>query len=114
LLEIAIGHFLAKVVTVVDGSAGPSLLAQSPRLLGSNGVDGEAVRLREQVRSQAPSLRVETFRVLPEAQEGVLDDVGGVFLGTEYAVCEPEDGLAVATVRFGQRRGVAVAHLEDK
>src|SRR5437764_5170189 len=69
---------------------------------------------REQERAQGTTLRVETFRPLPQSQEDLLRDLLRAGPVADQPPCEREDGLAMASQDLRHRRIVATADRLDQ
>ena len=80
-----------------------ALFARPARRLGPYDVDGAAVDRRHHVGAQRPAPRIEPLRVVPEAEEHLLDDLLGQRAIVQHPHREPEGGVAVAAVGLGER-----------
>ncbi len=109
------GHNLRFGFVAETGRPGQiAFLASESRGVGSHDVERTTMCQREQERAQGTTLRVETFRPLPQSQEDLLRDLLGAGVVADQATCEREDGLAMASQDLRHRRIIATADRLDE
>src|SRR5262245_45802732 len=88
-----------------------AFFARAARCFGADDVDAAAMRLGEEVGAQRSTSGIETVRVVPQAEEDLLDDFLGEGAIGDDAAGEPERGGRVAPVHLSQR---VVAEASDR
>src|SRR5437899_6555342 len=99
------GHVPYLVLEVV-ARLGPlpvlALFAGATRRVGTDGVDGAPMAVRQEERPKRPALRVELVRRIPQAEEDLLHDLLGARAVAEEPTSEAEHGTGMAPVGLGQ------------
>src|SRR5580704_5219238 len=95
-------NLMLDVIAALGRLAGLSFLPTPPRRVRAQEVDRPTVGLGQQERPERSSVGVELLRLVPQAQEDLLEDLLRQGAVVDHPAGQSEDGAAMAAVRLGQ------------